>query len=241
MSPLQTLETSVEAMILAAEKSSQKQIKVMEGLEPIMEALTVAYVRGAKDIQTAVIGIKDYVDRIEPVKINQEAVTMLTKLNKVFSSKNLFTVPSPTVIQDSKETVKLLKDLIRAVDLKPLEVNVENDFTTIEKCLERIEKLVKFEIPLEDGRVAIKLSDADLKKLSEAINIPWQTMGGDATESTLSKIPGLSIPIHDRIDVSYTSTTDVFTYRNGGVTPVATVTITYTDSSKELISSVIKS
>jgi hypothetical protein len=49
---------------------------------------------------------------------------------------------------------------------------------------------------------------------------------------------------HDYIAVTYpTSTTEVYTYKTGGSggTTVATTTVTYTDSSKDLISTVDKS
>jgi len=51
-----------------------------------------------------------------------------------------------------------------------------------------------------------------------------------ATETTLNKIPGLSIPVHDYIALSYTAgkLTGVV-YKNGGSggTTVATLTLTY--------------
>jgi hypothetical protein len=173
------------------------------------------------------------------VQINKDALKAIAKLDKTFSKKDLFKVPAPEVVQESQETIRLLKDLIEAVELKPLEVNLSNDFTQIEKALGRIEKLVKFEIPLDDGRVAVKLSDSDLERLGKAIgNIPWQA-SGTASEETLQKVAGLNIPVHDTITAAYASTTDTFTYKLSGRT-VATVTITYTDSTKELISTVTK-
>jgi hypothetical protein len=75
---------------------------------------------------------------------------------------------------------------------------------------------------------------------------PWIVAGaagvGLATEATLAKIPGISIPIYDAASLSSGSTTDVWTFRTGGVggTLVATVTITYTDSTKATISTVVK-
>jgi hypothetical protein len=225
-------------MILAQERSSQKQIQIMEGLEPVMEALVVSYAKGCQEIQAAVSAIKDYIASVEPVQVNREAVSAIAKLEKVFNKKDLFKVPPPQVIQESKETTRLLKDLIEAVELKPLEVNLSNDFTQLEKALGRIEKLIKFEVPLEDGRVAIKLSDKDLEQLSKAMG--WHG-GGTASEETLQKIAGLNILPHTRIDVTYPSdTTEVYSYKNGS-TLVNTVTVTYVDNTKEQLLNVVKS
>ena len=55
---------------------------------------------------------------------------------------------------------------------------------------------------------------------------------------------GISLPQYDAVSVSYPdSTTEVYTFKTGGLsgTTVATITITYTDSSKENISTVEKS
>ena len=56
------------------------------------------------------------------------------------------------------------------------------------------------------------------------------TIVNPATEETLAKIPGMSIPIHDFIDVTYTGTNPTtVVYKTGGTggTTVATLTITY--------------
>lgn len=65
---------------------------------------------------------------------------------------------------------------------------------------------------------------------------------GASTEATLAKVPGLSIPIHDYISLAQGGTTDTWSYKVGGIggTLVATVTITYTDSTKTIISTVAK-
>lgn len=76
--------------------------------------------------------------------------------------------------------------------------------------------------------------------------VPWVVSGASgvalATEATLAKIPGLAIPIFDATALTQASTTDTWTFRTGGLagTLVATVTITYTDSTKATISNVVK-
>lgn len=68
------------------------------------------------------------------------------------------------------------------------------------------------------------------------------------TKNHMSKVvdaiqTGLIIPAHDYVSVAYpNATTEVFTYKVGGSggTTVATVTLTYTDSTKESLSTVEK-
>lgn len=56
---------------------------------------------------------------------------------------------------------------------------------------------------------------------------------GQATEATLAKIPGLSLPIHDYLSLGYTGsdlTTVVYKTGGSGGTTVATLTLTYSAS-----------
>lgn len=65
-----------------------------------------------------------------------------------------------------------------------------------------------------------------------------------ATEETLQSIAGLSIPAHDYIAATYPTTSqEVYTYRLGGVSGivVGVITVNYTDATKEILSSVVKS
>lgn len=65
-----------------------------------------------------------------------------------------------------------------------------------------------------------------------------------ASEETLQSIAGLSIPAHDYIVATYpTSTQEVYTYKIGGSsgTIVGVITVNYTDATKDILSSVIKS
>jgi len=76
--------------------------------------------------------------------------------------------------------------------------------------------------------------------------VPWVVSGASgvalATEATLAKIPGMSIPEFDSLSLAQTSTTDVWTFYVGGLagTLVSTVTITYTDSTKATIANVTR-
>jgi hypothetical protein len=166
--------------------AQEENTKILKGIEPVMEALIASYLKGTNEIQSAIGSIEEYISTIEPIAVNKEAVAAIGKLQKTFSNPNLFKIPEPTVITESKETVKAIKDLIQTVELKPMEVNLSNDFTKLEKALGRIEKLVKFEVPLEDGRVAVKLSAEDLKKIGAGFSFPLSI--GTASEDTLQLI-----------------------------------------------------
>ena len=58
--------------------------------------------------------------------------------------------------------------------------------------------------------------------------------------SELQSLTGFEIPAFDTIEATYpTDTTEVYTYKSSGDT-VAAITVTYTDDTKEVLSSVAK-
>lgn len=64
-----------------------------------------------------------------------------------------------------------------------------------------------------------------------------------ATEETLQSLAGFNIPANDYIAATYPdAVTEVFTYKDGGAsgTVVAVVTVVYTSSTKNDLSSVTK-
>lgn len=65
-----------------------------------------------------------------------------------------------------------------------------------------------------------------------------------ATEETLESVAGFNIPAYDYIEATYPDTvTEIYVFKtggSGGVT-VGTITIVYTDATKEFISNVTKS
>ena len=90
--------------------------------------------------------------------------------------------------------------------------------------------------------VQVRMDPSTLRILVDAY-VTGPAGAGLATEATLLKIPGLSIPIHDYIGVAYPNgTTETYTFKTGGSggTTVATVTVVYTDSTKANLSSVTK-
>lgn len=70
------------------------------------------------------------------------------------------------------------------------------------------------------------------------------TVINPATEDTLLKVPGLSIPIYDYVSMALSAgdTTETYTFKTGGSggSTVATVTVVYTSSARTVLSSVTK-
>jgi hypothetical protein len=64
------------------------------------------------------------------------------------------------------------------------------------------------------------------------------------SNGSVKTITGISIPEYDYVSAAYpNATTEVYTYKSGGSsgTTVATLTVIYTDSSKDNLSSVERS
>ena len=81
-----------------------------------------------------------------------------------------------------------------------------------------------------------------IKKINEIgdTTSPATSAKQDDIISELKSISGFEIPAHDTIEATYpTDATEVYTYKDSGDT-VATITVTYTDSTKEVLTSVVK-
>lgn len=65
---------------------------------------------------------------------------------------------------------------------------------------------------------------------------------GGATEATLLKLNGFSLPVYDSIVPTFNATSDVWVYKTGGASgaTVATLTVSYTDATKAVITSVVR-
>ena len=88
----------------------------------------------------------------------------------------------------------------------------------------------------------VRVDPITLRVLTDA-TLSGALASGLATEATLLKVPGLSIPIYDYISVTYpVATTEVFTFKTGGSggATVAVVTIVYTDATKANLLTVTK-
>lgn len=90
------------------------------------------------------------------------------------------------------------------------------------------------------------MSNSNIKSDPKSVKLEdiGSSLLNPATEETLQSIAGLSIPAHDYIGVTYPITSqEVYTYKTGGAsgTVVGIITVNYTDATKEILSSVIKS
>ena len=88
--------------------------------------------------------------------------------------------------------------------------------------------------------MSIAIPDVDTKLFEQAI------ANREHDEDLLAKkvrvLNGLNLTSWDYLSNAPTATTDVFTFKNGGAsgTTIATLTITYTDSTKAVIQTLIK-
>ncbi len=74
------------------------------------------------------------------------------------------------------------------------------------------------------------------------VNIIGSSVTTTVTNDGTFATAGLALPKYDYISLAVAATTDTYTFKTGGAggTTVATVTITYTDSTKVTISTVAK-
>lgn len=95
-------------------------------------------------------------------------------------------------------------------------------------------------IGVQSKKVSLYAFDTD--ELTKK-RLTGKTIGTDFAIS-VSDISGLNLPDYDYIGATYpTASQEVYTYKTGGVsgTTVGTITINYTDSTKNVLSSVVKS
>jgi len=110
-------------------------------------------------------------------------------------------------------------------------------------------KDVSFPVELtEYDRVKVSLSSSQIKELGKAMSVSVSAGGGgfpQASQLDLSNISsntgsGLIIPKWNSVYPTFNSNNDVWVFKLNGTT-VSTVTITYTDTTKTVIQSVIQS
>jgi len=129
------------------------------------------------------------------------------------------------------------KDIVNGVGDQTIKIELNNpSFTSGNECRIRLKH-------------SVATYNASHKLYIDYLSAEYQgTLGvqleGVATEATLAKLPGLSIPIHDYISASYNdgTFTETYVYKTGGSggTTVATVTVIYLDATKVKLVSVGK-
>ena len=86
----------------------------------------------------------------------------------------------------------------------------------------------------------------DISKGGVKTQVVTLDMGGSGAESLVAGFmpvrANIGLPAYDYFALTQAATTDTYTYKTGGAagTLVATVTITYTDNTKAIISTVAK-
>lgn len=243
MSPVKTpLETLTDSLDVMSEVQMQTTQAVRE-LEPVMEAMVLAYRQSAQQIQDSVDNIRSTISNLN-LEGGESIINSLGQVSDTIrmlsGKKSLFEVPQPQVILDHQETVSELKRIVRSINAIDIpEVNI--DLARIERSLKAIERVGDLQIPLQDGRVAVKLSKADIDAIKKASEVPWQMLSSSDVVAELQVQNSLVPGVYNSITASYPSaTTEVYVYKFNGTT-VSTVTVTYTDSTKDNVSSVVRS
>lgn len=111
-------------------------------------------------------------------------------------------------------------------------------------------QITEFASPIKQDEILEELKQktepSDTQKIS-AVSLPLPS--GAATSANqiliraeLQTLNSLIPSVYDYISLSQTSTTDVWVFKNGGSggSTVSTITITYTDASKETIANIAK-
>ena len=120
----------------------------------------------------------------------------------------------------------------------PTGAATEATLAAVETAVDGLETTVAT-LATETTAAAILADTADIEIAVEAINTKTPALVSGA----VPVISGLGVPAHDAISASFAATTDTYTYKTGGLsgTTVSTVVITYTDSTKAVLQSVVRS
>lgn len=98
-------------------------------------------------------------------------------------------------------------------------------------------------VKIDTGDIELNTDNLETNQLSGDQKTQVVNSGGSnvdfATETTLNKLTGFSIAPYNEIDYTSGTTTDTYTYKLTGTT-VATITVTWSDSTKETLVSIIK-
>jgi len=205
--------------------------KIIEAQKEITEAI--------KGIEIPKTDLKPILDKIELLK-------------DALNNKDLV-VNVPKTIIDIKGIIKAIDDL--KVSLPRPEKQIIIDYSEkLEKLLEVFNKL-KFD---KSGNLLVMNTRADMIRggggLDSTDSTNLQTIAtNSATQATedkqddiiaeLQNLTGFEIPAYDYIAVTYPTTTqEVYVYKTGGSggATVATITVNYTDTTKEYITNITK-
>lgn len=227
---------------------SKKQLSTLDDIESVLEQAVVSLDKnldkhedGTKKLGTLLIDIRETLAELdkEPQKMpdySKPVVSALEKLEKSLASALNVKVEAPQVNVQAPDVN------VPEVDLSGVEKVLKND---VPKAFKEAIKLVpQTVVPKSDYTPLLeKLEDIheQLGSIDTATRLKPQFPNTfKATNIDGSQISGGSLVLanYDYIGGSYPNdTTEVYTFKMGGSggTTVATVTVVYTDSTKELI------
>lgn len=226
----------VSSMAEAAERIQN----VIDGLE------TSGIKKIEKSFSDAVSSLQGVVQQVKSVKVETDGDVKAALENLAVSIEGLevspnITVPEPKVVVNEREVdfnplIGLLKQL--SGDILSLKDNQPSlDTSEITSGLDNVEQaireLIARPIPVPESPLPFKTSEG---KGAQAL------VDGDGHQQIdIVSMPGFVVDDYNYISVAYpTSTTEVYTYKDGGSSgsTVATVTVTYTSAAKTDLSSV---
>jgi len=227
--------------------------EVIAKLEDFPRDITVV---GIEQLALEIKALKDTVKKQSPEdKTTHKLLSDLQKAIKgIKLEKSIF--PNEIAVNNQKDYGKKLDEVIKAVKAIKLDTKTQ-DLSGLSQQLDILTKAVQainIVIPEQDDSKILR----SLASVSKAINslsfpvpnyiLPFKDAGGAATQAlvdsdgALVSISGLSIPAFDYTAQTQDTLTDTWTFKTGGAsgTTVATVTITYTDAGKDVISTVAR-
>lgn len=173
----------------------------------------------------------------------EESVKLLESINKIYTELSSSDIASE-IIPKLEEIKKGIEEKSFSIDLSKIESGFESLFLLVD-LLGEVKRFDRLKVELPDKQIekmAKSITIASSSNTSHTRNSAGAIIN-PATEETLSAVAGLVTNSYDYISVAYPGVeTEVYTYKDGGAggTTVATVTVVYTDSTKQNLSTVMK-
>lgn len=186
------------------------------------------------------------------VKLNNNMIKLIKRFEQGVTVENFDAIREDTkaFIQNWPKTftisnpTKLPDDIAKDTSLQALNANI---VTLIEKYRDIIKAPVRFSVGQRPDDFVpfrrVRFTGGRLQFDDGTWNMAGGFGGGSSSSAAAATPEGLVIPEYDYVSAAYPlNTQEVYTFKSGGVggTTVATVTIDYTDNTKELIATVAK-
>lgn len=239
-----------------------REIKAIKELEPLLSAITVSNLRGVNKIIAALAKVEAGLGKDSRSSLLANLAGQLTKLRDLMVNDNKASLAviknNAALTSQMMSAVQRLESLKLDVDLTGLIDAIDNFGTSLDDmkgALGDVQKGLKgVKVPIDDNRVAVKLSKKDIEALRIGISGDWRQRNSDtkllkadgsqvinpATEETLQDIlnGGKLVPEeYDEIVITYRTTPpgngeiNTVVYKLDGDT-VATLTLAYDGSDR---------